>query len=712
MKEFWKKLSLCFMVIAMSITFFACGEKENVENKDLDGDGQIAVWETMFENASGSKREIVGEVVEIKKLSDLKAINNLPEEEWETTKIYKLMSNIDCKGEKLSINLRNSYFYGNNKTISNFKIDKISNADPSNEFYGVFYNGHAIYDLNIFAGMQSFTLGGNGGGAVGTFVNVPYIENVKVRGSYSARRKVGDGSKYLPVQLSLLVVDNDFSSNVTGSVLDREKITKCIFDSSIDGKLTLLEDVGASAVSSVGGIMATTNNQTAIKNCVANVNIETKHSQEMSIGGVAGINNGFITGCQTSGVVNAGSNDGKLLNIGGVVGVSNMASEVRNSKTTSQLKYTSASQEFSSNSILNIGGIVGQSIDANVNYSTSDANIEVKRATIIFAGGICGNNKNTVFDNILSRGNIDIVDSKITNVSNMIGCSERGYIQSAIISTKINVNNENESGVQVNIGTVTFFEPLSTDYSVDNTPEKLTSENSPSYNGIYVTGKNTVKLATTGVSYLETNLGIANNFSYEDRDIIVNNPEDGEDPEYKQVRVYPQVFKNIYIQENTDKHNKFEKYSIIDQTSEEPVEIKNNYIDGVTLFTMTSEPETFISYCVNNWGFKYGFSYNEIDLSSGKIDEINFTLNKNKSDESYYNQLVNNGNYSAFDKELNDVATLSTADELLGYYYYLIKTEKTKEYTPMLIGKDFLISLVEMQKLEDETIDIDSVTAS
>ena len=161
MKEFWKKLSLCFMVIAMSITFFACGEKENVENKDLDGDGQIAVWETMFENASGSKREIVGEVVEIKKLSDLKAINNLPEEEWKTTKIYKLMSNIDCKGEKLSINLRNSYFYGNNKTISNFKIDKISNADPSNEFYGVFYNlgstGHILYFLPISMESAFFT---------------------------------------------------------------------------------------------------------------------------------------------------------------------------------------------------------------------------------------------------------------------------------------------------------------------------------------------------------------------------------------------------------------------------------------------------------------------------------------------------------------------------------------------------------------------------
>jgi hypothetical protein len=100
------------------MSLWACGKPAPEVSIDLDGDGAISAWETIFEVKEPSYRQLISSdmIVDIATLADLKAINDNTDQ----TKIYNLVSDINCNGEEISINLRSSQLLGNNHVIKNF----------------------------------------------------------------------------------------------------------------------------------------------------------------------------------------------------------------------------------------------------------------------------------------------------------------------------------------------------------------------------------------------------------------------------------------------------------------------------------------------------------------------------------------------------------------------------------------------------------------
>ena len=82
MKKIWKKLCACALTVACGINLSACGKDDEV-NKDLDGDGNVSVWETMFGTESSFRVDsdatstlIQGDIVNISSADELIAIGS------------------------------------------------------------------------------------------------------------------------------------------------------------------------------------------------------------------------------------------------------------------------------------------------------------------------------------------------------------------------------------------------------------------------------------------------------------------------------------------------------------------------------------------------------------------------------------------------------------------------------------------------------------
>ena len=196
MKKFWKNLCTYSLAVTCGVAVAGCGGNNDGNiSRDLDGDGVISSWETVFTSEGASHRVIpTEEYVAINSVNDLLAINdNIT---FNSNKTYKLMRNIDCGGREISIDLFGAKFYGNNKIISNFKLGKVNFlTDPVEEgerevISGVpetkalFYNGYAVYDLKVFMGNQKYVLEDSMSSSVySPFVNIGEIDGVEVKGN-------------------------------------------------------------------------------------------------------------------------------------------------------------------------------------------------------------------------------------------------------------------------------------------------------------------------------------------------------------------------------------------------------------------------------------------------------------------------------------------------------------------------------------------------
>jgi uncharacterized lipoprotein YehR (DUF1307 family) len=60
MKKIWKNLCACSLALMCSSGLVACGDDEDVTSRDLDGDGVISTWETLYEDIVRSDTEVYG----------------------------------------------------------------------------------------------------------------------------------------------------------------------------------------------------------------------------------------------------------------------------------------------------------------------------------------------------------------------------------------------------------------------------------------------------------------------------------------------------------------------------------------------------------------------------------------------------------------------------------------------------------------------------
>jgi len=302
MKKFWKNLCVCSMAVVSSLSLWACGKPAPEVSVDLDGDGSIAVWETIFESKEDAIRDLNSSVtiVEISDLAGLKAIN----ENTTESKVYKLIDDINCNGEAISINLGSSTLLGNNKVIKNFKLgDCLYKETAEDEQYlpanikGLFYNGVAIYDLRVFVGNQTIDINNtNSQTIISPFINVANMENIEVRGMLKVDRKRTDGlGSNNSLDVSLLGANINELGIETNS---RKGLS--IRNVLINGKILYTEGDTNTRVR-IGGAMPHVSKESTLYQVQSNVDISALSSGSLFIGGVAGENDDLITTCNATG---------------------------------------------------------------------------------------------------------------------------------------------------------------------------------------------------------------------------------------------------------------------------------------------------------------------------------------------------------------------------------------------------------------------------
>lgn len=723
MKKIWKKLCICLLVLVSSISFFACKKDNKDLSVDLDGDGKISAWETLYENEDVSSREINDEnVVEISSFDQLKAINQNDDGK---DKAYKLVKNINCRGEAVSINLGKSILYGNNKYITNFKLGDVQDGIESTFVKGLFYNGLAIYDLRVFMGKQEYDLTHSGNTLVSPIINTVNISDVEVKGYINLTRNVPDGSKQNAIETSLCagnisILGLDFNSDNNG-VKDQE-ITN-INNVNVLGKIRVDEKLNATSTTNVGGVISSTNSDTKAYNCKSDVAIDVVSSNVMNVGLIAGKNDGFISTCSSTGLLKASFNPNNQFAIGGICGSNNILAEIKNCSTDANISFDYTLGDLGSKKTnVYIGGILGFNQSGIVDYVVSDATINVSNINYVTVGGICGLSEHGIFDNIISRGSITLNKIKDVTASNMIGYATLGYIKSCIVDTPIVVNDQDTPVISIKIGALTIFEDLSISSGADG-KVVYNALNSPHFNGVVLMGENTINVDGTSKNRVFAQYGLYNQYAREVAAKEGSSEEGGENATVTETKL-PLVFDNACIVKADDVDKNYRKYKTIVKVGDESLVLQDGSSDvknpiapltpssAVTMKTLTTS--MFITFCVNELDFRYGAGFNEIDLITKKVSDIKFTLSEEKAKVGYFNKNTKNNSYSDFDKMFDgdgkiyyttnedsgeEELSVETAEylkseneEFLSYLIYLVNSGREVN-GPIVLTKDYLVAI-------------------
>jgi len=724
MKKFWKNLCVCSMAVVSSLSLWACGKPAPEVSVDLDGDGSIAVWETIFESKEDAIRDLNSSVtiVEISDLAGLKAIN----ENTTESKVYKLIDDINCNGEAISINLGSSTLLGNNKVIKNFKLgDCLYKETAEDEQYlpanikGLFYNGVAIYDLRVFVGNQTIDINNtNSQTIISPFINVANMENIEVRGMLKVDRKRTDGlGSNNSLDVSLLGANINELGIETNS---RKGLS--IRNVLINGKILYTEGDTNTRVR-IGGAMPHVSKESTLYQVQSNVDISALSSGSLFIGGVAGENDDLITTCNATGVINFQYTPNTQSKVGGIVGSNNRDGEVKNCISSNVITFdNSIVQDVSRSPLLYMGGIAGTNYGV-MTYITSDAKINVNKAFECTIGGIAGYSEDGILSNILCRGEINCVNVPTLYVSEMVGVSKYGLFETAIITTKINVDNATINS-KVYLGMVTMFEDLDlaiVDFMNDNI---YNAEYSPHFSGILVGSKNTIYMKPLEGFTLDNlfiyNLGLRNEFEFLETDPDTGETKgewiEGEDGSSTFVPETGTRIPDVYNKLFYTTGYSIEKYTI--SKDKEGKDIKSQDILKLTYAKDSQSNASIVSECsdsrlsnvnsfVRDFGFKYGLNHSEIDLSNLSLDKIKFTLAESEHHCKYFEKLSYNGDLAYFDRYIDGKCTYDSNDEMFSLINSLVLSNVSPQFVPLKISRAFASTILTSSNDPSEDIPSD-----
>ena len=702
MKNFWKNICIGAMAVTSVVGFSGCKKNNTAVSVDLDGDGVVAEWETLFGSAPSSNRVTIANVVEINNFNELKAINDSTE-----TKVYKLNANIDCGGQELSINLGQSSLYGNNKVIKNFKLGDCAilgdNENSGIKAKGLFYNGVAVYDLRLFMGNQQFSFKeASTSQTISPFVNVPILDSVVVKGRIVVDRQYTDKA----IQMSLL------ASSVEGKRSDLS-ITNC----AVIGDMEYTENNSYSQVY-VGGIAPKLWSSDFVYNCTSSVDMDIEGTQLM-VGGIAGVNEGFVTTVHSKGNINTGYEAMGNSYIGGIVGSNGKIAEIKNASTNAVIGFNQPIT-LSGEDELAIGGIAGLN-NGVINYTTSDATINITKSdAIAYVGSIAGKGEFPVYYNVIGRGFVNATNCAKLYVADISGYSKYGYFDKVIAATNINVDNSaipSNMSSYVNLGLVTIFEDFSKGDLYYN------ALYSPNFKNILISGTTNIytnsSLSSSGFRY---NLGLRNKYEQIVNDEtdggieVTPDPELGDDElegeegveEIKTTTILPKVYNNLYLL--SDRYT-LNKYKMVEGVQTLEAGLNLTYADkgsGSAISHKESTGGLQESFFIQKLGFNYIVGDNDIDLAKCDISKMQFTLKKDACLERYfsYNKKEYNGNLTAFDKEFENVCTYDISDEMFSYLNKLITVKLDagavyREYSPLIISNEFATSVKKSTEVKD-----------
>ena len=727
MKNFWKKIFAGAVLTTMVAGFSGCGkDKDNNVSVDLDGDGVIAEWETVFGAADVSDRIVNKKtVVNIASLSDLKAINGKA-----VDTAYVLTKNIDCGGETLSINIgASNYLYGNNKIIRNFKLGEAKMPDTADE--GVidngireyltgaaqvsvnclFYNAGAIYDLRLFMGNQKFTPKNDTTSMDVSAINsARFVDNVIIKGAIGVKPNIDDAIK--KYNLALAVVDH------SGEHIE-------ITNVETQGKISY-EDGDANRVNSDGlqiaAIVPVVTTGSTVYNATAKTNISVNSNAKMTVGGIAAVNNGFISTSTSTGDIDLVYKESSSLACGGIVGSNEQLAEVKNSTTTSKINFTS-NRDFAVEDTLRtqarVGGIVGKNTAGVINYCVSDAVMTGHHLTTLYVGGVCGESNRGIFSNLVARGSINLSNIDGLTMANLVGKMTYGTVDKAIVLTNISLDNSAHNFSKVRLGMVTVFEEGSMITHTEEPEEEggeaeviqfydmgTGEQKTPEFSGILVGGKNEVYMNAEkeGRNAFEYNLGLRNKFMYKSEDEYGDESVKSYIPEM-------QNFHSLYYLSNYQ----VKKYEPVDGVKTDmgvtltyPVNAGSDRV-RVVADSIVYNPEWFAKTLCFNYGANHNELYvTEVNIQSkeNSLGTIKFTLGADFAKTRYFESARYNEELSRFDSKFETVSVDSndnynTEDELFSFLNYLvgatlssIENQAGGRYMSILVNREFFAGQV------------------
>lgn len=679
MKKFWKNLCVCSCALISSMSLWACGKPAPEVSIDLDGDGAISAWETIFEVKEPSYRQLISSdmVVDVATLADLKAINNNTEE----NKIYNLVSDINCNGEEIAINLRGSQLLGNNHVIKNFKFgeclfssDESTNSKSTHK--GLIYNGVAVYDLRLFVGNQVFDQTANVDTVISPLINVSNIDNIEVRGRIGANIKP-EGSVYQKtIDISLLNANTSVVAGEQGISVSNCKVL---------GKIDYTET--SSMMIRIGSAMPHVEVGDSVYNVDSTVDIAVRPKGVLKVGAIVGQNDDFVSTCTANGSVKVviEGNLNEPAQIGGVVGINNNTAEIKNCVANNSISIENALEQTLGN--FEVGGVTATNFGI-MNYVTSDAKIKLGNINTAFIGGIAAKSLDGILYNFLARGSIDCQKISDLKVAEVAGFSENGYISTGIASTNITIDNST-SGSKVYLGMVTIFEDLDIPEGAYN------AVNSPNFNGILVGSKNTIYMKPSG-SVFRYNLGLRNDYLAQAYD--ENGPKEevsiGEDGEniYTPIKepILPDQYDKLFY---TTGHT-IEKYNVEkDIKTLETLDITYAKNEGKQLkVSQVSSVRQNVTFFVVDLGLKYGLNHSEIDISSLDTSKFQYTLPKTYHMTKYFEKQSYNGELVGFDRYLDQECTFDNTDEMFSLLNNLFLSNTSETYMALKVSGNFVMS--------------------
>lgn len=706
MKKFWKKICLGVLVCASVFCVSACGKKEAQVSQDLDGDGQIAAWETLYEAKAESNRVISCEkVVEITSLDGLKAIDGTA-----TNTAYVLKNDIDCGGESILVNLgETNYFYGNNHVISNYNLGEqvFDDSGTTPQIIRVFmYNGAGVYDLRLFMGLDNVNLQTTSSSIfyASNFRHVSILDSVEIKGA-----------------LNVVSVQDSADNRITLSLLTHENPDKITHVKNVNvyGKVIYKGDEkGGYDSLTIGGIMPSATHSTVIGNTNVDAqiqaNVYNRSGKKVKLGMVAGESEGFIHSVNVSGSISANFNKTPVLYCGGLVGLVNNpddvilgVAEIKNCTSSAQISIEADGDD----SHVFLGGIAGYCHKGIINYCVNDTSINGIALKTAKIGGIAGVANYSTLDTLVSRGLINLNNVTALDVAEIAGFSTKGIMKHILATTPITIDNTSRAG-SIRLGMATIFEASTGEFDID-AETKLSyylTDTSPLFNGILIGGTN--KVTRDVKCSLTTNIGL--------RDVYygVKTVEEADGsgelvPVDKLVTEVPFLFNNLYYLSN---------YKVTDELIDKTTTTSNipmtcAVINGSQRVKPAADSVVYRpDWFVKNLGFNYGLNHNEVDLSGVKIDEkasslnsIKFVLTEEQSSIRYFEKKSYNQELQYFDSFIDDAyiygieEQYSNKDEFLSFIVNLIANGVNNSVRSLLLTEKYFIDY--SLPAEERTID-------
>ena len=699
MKKIWKNLCACSLAIACSGAIAGCGGEEAPVSRDLDGDGQIATWETLYEDMQHTiNKTLTGEITFISNADELLDINNHVDEQ----RVYALKNDIDLDGKEVTIDLGKSQFYGYNFVISNFKLGTINGAAIGDRGYdntyvkSLFRNGTGVFSTRIFMGVQSVTVDNaerNSSYYISPMFNVPVVSDIDVKGKIKVDGMGIDNRISASVNASLLysgmAMETIMADESTAMVED----VTCIDNVNVDGEIIINNQRGSRIGVNAGSIASAISQNSFIYNCYAQVKIvSTSAEVESNISGIVGHNKGFVSTCTYTGDILV-NNDAFMsvlyeggINIGGIVGTNDKLAEIKNCSTNAKISLSTAEIETGTDgSDYFVGGIAGINKNAVIKLCQSDAVITLSNLFNVYAGGTAGVSNNGIISYNICRGSITATSVGNITTAQVVGYATNGLFEKVMTTTAINVDNSNRTTERLKLGMVTVFDDATT---------------SPYFRRVMVDGVSQVFTREIDNSKFDYKQGLR--YPYR-----VQVGIDDEEPVYD--IILPEIFENLYKSNNC----KLYKYSLVGQVkSEDAVNISyaNNMVG-----TSTNTTRWMIDYM----DFKNYLNHKEVSLDANlSLSTLHFTIDDVTTRlQSYFGGGKYNGELAYFDREFttsynHETNSLGSCqhdadDEMLSFVYDLIRSNngKGKELYAIKVDSSYI------NRAPDNTEKVDGLSA-